>query len=106
MNSCDFFDASFCTVADYDGSSVKQLSLRELELLHRLSFGHRNQRSYLVVLYKPDSAACQAFEAEVGVAVSGLIQHLLLLGSCMQGRCWLPARIAWDAPDAPSVDCT
>lgn len=51
--------------ADYSGSSVKELSLRELELLHRLSFGHRNQRSYLVVLYKPDSPACQAFEAEV-----------------------------------------
>jgi hypothetical protein len=52
-------------VADYSGSNVKQLLLRELELLHRLSFGHRNQRSYLVVLYKPDSPACQAFEAEV-----------------------------------------
>lgn len=51
--------------ADYSGSSVKELSLRELELLHRLSFGHRNQRSYVVVLYKPDSPACQAFEAEV-----------------------------------------
>lgn len=54
-----------CSSADYSGSSVKDLSLRELELLHRLSFGHRNQRSYLVVLYKPDSPACQAFEAEV-----------------------------------------
>lgn len=52
--------------AGYDGSAVKQLSLRELELLHRLSFGHRNQRSYLVVLYKPGCPACQAFEAEVG----------------------------------------
>jgi hypothetical protein len=51
--------------ADYSGSNVMDLSLRELELLHRLSFGHRNQRSYLVVLYKPDSPACQAFEAEV-----------------------------------------
>lgn len=76
--------ASLCAtccgfVADYDGSSVKQLSVRELELLHRLSFGHRNQRSYLVVLYRPDSAACQAFEAEVGAAAAGLVQHPLLL---------------------------
>jgi hypothetical protein len=74
-----------CVVADYDGSSVKQLSVRELELLHRLSFGHRNQRSYLVVLYKPDSAACQAFEAEVGAAASGLIQQLRLLW-CLHAR--------------------
>jgi hypothetical protein len=51
--------------ADYDGSYVRQLSLEELQLLHRLSFGHRNQRSYLIVLYQADSPACQAFEQEV-----------------------------------------
>lgn len=52
--------------ADYQGSSVRQLSLEDLQLLHRLSFGHRNQRSYLIILYRSDSPACQAFEQEVG----------------------------------------
>jgi hypothetical protein len=52
---------------DYDGSAVKQLTLQEVQLLHRLSFGHRNQRSYLIVVYQADSPACQALEAEVGV---------------------------------------
>lgn len=51
--------------ADYQGSHVKKLSLEELQLLHRLSFGHRNQRSYLVVLHQPTSKACQELEAEV-----------------------------------------
>jgi hypothetical protein len=56
--------------ADYNGSYVRQLSLEELQLLHRLSFGHRNQRSYLIVLYQADSPACQAFEQEVGSSSS------------------------------------
>uniref|UniRef100_A0A383VFU6 Thioredoxin domain-containing protein n=1 Tax=Tetradesmus obliquus TaxID=3088 RepID=A0A383VFU6_TETOB len=57
---------------DYEGSCVRQLSLEELQLLHRLSFGHRNQRSYLIVLYTADSPACQAFEQEVERLASGL----------------------------------
>lgn len=59
--------------ADYKGSYVRKLSLEELQLLHRLSFGHRNQRSYLIVLYQPDSKACQEFEAEVRLLHTCLI---------------------------------
>eukprot|EP00775_Hariotina_reticulata_P012097 gene12097-12236_t len=58
--------------ADYQGSCVRRLSLEELQLLHRLSFGHRNQRSYLIVLYTPGSSACQAFEQEVERLATGL----------------------------------
>lgn len=56
-------------LADYQGSYVRKLSLAEHQLLHRLSFGHRNQRSYLIILYQPNSQACQDFEAEVSTGL-------------------------------------
>lgn len=52
--------------AGYDGSAVARTSLSELQLLHRRSFGHRNARTYLVVLVDPSVPACVAIEQQVG----------------------------------------
>lgn len=70
---------------------MRQLSLEELQLLHRLSFGHRNQRSYLIVLYTADSPACQAFEQEVrsSSSSSSCSQHHTAAVACshQKGHC-------------------
>jgi hypothetical protein len=47
---------------------VAQLQLEQLQLLHRMSFIHRNPRSYLVVLHDPRGGANRELEFEVRCA--------------------------------------
>lgn len=58
--------------ADYQGSSVLSLPLEAAQALHRHSFGHRNQRTYALVVYDPACPACTAAEGPVEALASGL----------------------------------
>lgn len=42
------------------------MPLDRAQTLHRLSFGHRNKRTYVLVVYVPHSEACQGIEMQVG----------------------------------------
>lgn len=52
--------------ADYPGSCVSTIQLDSFKVFHRQSFGHRNHRTFVVVLYDPASRACRKAEYEVG----------------------------------------
>lgn len=47
-------------------------SLQQVQVLQRRSFGHRNLRTYVVVVADPRSPACQAIEPPIEQLASGL----------------------------------
>lgn len=51
--------------AGYEGSCVQEMNLETMQALHRLSYGHRNPRSMLVVVYDPQDPVCKDAELEV-----------------------------------------
>jgi len=51
---------------------VVPASLEQLQVLQRRSFGHRNLRTYVVVVADPRSTACQAVESSIEQLASGL----------------------------------
>ncbi|GIM14183.1 hypothetical protein Vretimale_17117 [Volvox reticuliferus] len=57
---------------DYDGSCVSTIQLDSFKLFHRLSFGHRNHRTFIVVVYDPSSPSCRAAEYEIERLATGL----------------------------------
>jgi hypothetical protein len=57
---------------DYPGSRVTPASLLTVQTLQRRSFGHRNLRTYVVVVADPRSAACRAVESPLESLASGL----------------------------------
>ncbi|KAI8462631.1 MAG: hypothetical protein J3K34DRAFT_462828 [Monoraphidium minutum] len=57
---------------DYPGSRVLPASLPTLTALQRRSFGHRNPRTYVVVVADAASPACRAVEAPLEALASGL----------------------------------
>ncbi len=57
---------TLCRHADYPGSCVSTIQLDSFKVFHRQSFGHRNHRTFVVVLYDPASRACRKAEYEVG----------------------------------------
>lgn len=56
----------------YADSAVLPTGLPQLQALQRRSFGHRNLRTYVVVVADARSPACQAIEAPVEALASGL----------------------------------
>ena len=50
---------------DYQGSCVQQFNLETFRFMHKLSYGHRNRRTFVVVLYDPSMPSCQDIEYEV-----------------------------------------
>ncbi|KAG2426981.1 hypothetical protein HXX76_012765 [Chlamydomonas incerta] len=56
----------------YDSSAVSSIQLESFKVFHRLSFGHRNARTYVIVVYDPASRACRAMETEVERLATGL----------------------------------
>ncbi|GLC37454.1 hypothetical protein PLESTF_001450600 [Pleodorina starrii] len=56
----------------YDGSCVSTIQLDSFKIFHRLSFGHRNHRTFVVVVYDPASPSCRAAEYEVERLATGL----------------------------------
>jgi hypothetical protein len=65
MTSCTMGNHSYHCPEGYDGTCVKPVELDSLRLMHRMSFGHRNWRTNVVVVYSPDRPECQAIEFEV-----------------------------------------
>jgi hypothetical protein len=71
---------------DYDGSSVVPMPLPVAQTLHRRSFGHRNQRTYALVVYDPAAPACAAAENGVEALASGLRHEASLVSAtCAPG---------------------
>jgi hypothetical protein len=60
----------FC--ADYDGSCVSAIDLQSYKAFHRLSYGHRNHKTFVIVAYDPRDPVCRAAETEV---LSGGVMH-------------------------------
>ncbi|KAG2485472.1 hypothetical protein HYH03_015848 [Edaphochlamys debaryana] len=56
----------------YEGSAVSTIQLESYKIFHRLSFGHRNGRTHVIVLYDPASATCRAMEYEIERLALGL----------------------------------
>lgn len=65
--------------AVYEGSRVQELNLETFRFMHRLSYGHRNRKTLVVVIYDPTLPSCQEAEFEVGVG--------FFAGHCMQAAC-------------------
>lgn len=61
--------------AGYDSSAVATIQLESFKVFHRLSFGHRNPRTYVIVVYDPASRACRAMETEVRTCLGPQIIH-------------------------------
>ncbi len=57
---------------DYAGSRVLPANVQQLQVLQRRSFGHRNLRTYFVVVADSRSTACQAVEASIEQLALGL----------------------------------
>lgn len=57
---------------DYAGTHVARVTQEQVQTLQRRSFGHRNLRTYVVVVYDAKSPACRAVEASVEALASGL----------------------------------
>lgn len=51
---------------------MKTVSPEVFQNMHRLSFGHRNRRSYVVIVYSPKSADCAAIESEIERLAAGI----------------------------------
>eukprot|EP00983_Pelagomonas_calceolata_P048613 1141135-Pelagomonas_calceolata.AAC.6 len=49
----------------YPGTRVQEFNLETFRFMHKLSYGHRNRRTFVVVLYDPSMPACQNIEFEV-----------------------------------------
>ena len=45
---------------------MSHVSLDSFRVLHRSSYGHRNFRTLVVVVYDPELPSCQGIEAQVG----------------------------------------
>ena len=58
--------------AGYPGSHVLRAGLPTVQALQRRSFGHRNLRTYVVVVADARSAPCVAVEAQLEQLASGL----------------------------------
>lgn len=53
-------------MSDYEGTRVQELNVDTLKFQHRMSYGHRNRKTVVVVVYDPTHPACKAVEYEVG----------------------------------------
>jgi thioredoxin-like negative regulator of GroEL len=60
---------------DFAGSRVAPATVDQLQTLQRRSFGHRNLRTYVVVVADPRSAACRAVENSIEQLASGLVHE-------------------------------
>ena len=83
--SCSALNCPFHLHPAYDGSSVRAIQLDSFKVFHRLSFGHPNPRTYVVVVYDPASRACRRMETEVGPL--SLDQGSLAIRRCSRACC-------------------